>query len=140
MSDKEVIVGPIDTLKDVIKLAQEVKNIPLYQQLLSLQTEVFGLYDENRNLTQEIRELSGQLELREKLHFIDNFYWMVDGETKDGPFCPRCYDEDHEPRRMLELGHLRGCPTCQLLLGQDGSSPSVHERNRFVTTLARKPS
>ncbi len=132
-------MGVIDTLKDVAKLAQDVQNMPLYQQLLSLQAEVFDLYDENRNLKEETRLLREQLELRAKLSFENNFYWIVDGDSKDGPFCPKCYDQEHATRRMLELGHLRGCPTCQLLLRQDGRDPSVPERNRFVLTLAKKP-
>ena len=133
-------MGVIDTLKDVAKLAQDVQNIPLYEQLLSLQAEVFDLYDENRNLKEERRQLREQLELRAKLSFENNFYWIVDGDSKEGPFCPKCYDHDHATRRMLELGHLRGCPTCQLLLHQDGSDPSPQERNRLVRTLAKKPS
>jgi hypothetical protein len=132
-------MGITDTLKDVVKLAQDVQNIPLYQQLLSLQTEVFDLYDENHNLKDENRLLREQLELRAKLSFDNNFYWIVDGDSKDGPFCPNCYNQEHTARRMLEIDHLRGCPTCQLLLRQDGRDPSPGERNRFVRTLAKKP-
>lgn len=132
-------MGVIDTLKDVAKLAQDLQNMPLYQQLLSLQTEVFDLYDENRRLKEEARLLREQLELRAKVSFENNFYWIVDGEHKDGPYCPKCYDQEHTTRRMLELGHLRGCPTCCLLLHQDGRDPSTAERGRFVQTLGRRP-
>ncbi len=128
-------MGVIDTVKDVAKLAQDVQNIPLYQQLVSLQAEVFELYDENRNLKDEVRQLREQLEMRAKMTFENNFYWIVDGDSKDGPFCSRCYDNDHATRRMIELGHLRGCPTCYLLLRQDGSGADIHERKRFLHTI-----
>ena len=89
-------MGVIETVKDVAKLAQDVQNIPLYQQLVSLQAEVFELYDENRNLKEEIRQLREQLELRAKMSFENNFFWIIDGDSKDGPLCPKCYNGDHE--------------------------------------------
>ena len=128
-------MGVIDTIKDVTKLAQDVQNMPLYQQLVSLQAEVFELYDENRNLKEENRQLREQLELREKVSFENNFYWIVDGDSKCGPFCPKCYDSDHALRRMIEITHLCGCPSCKFLLRNDGRNPNWRERDLFDQTL-----
>jgi len=133
-------MGVIDKVKDVAKLAQDVQNIPLYQQLVSLQAEVFELYDENRNLKDEVRQLREQLELRAKLSFENNFYWIVEGDSREGPFCSQCYDTDHVARRMIKLGHLRGCPTCHLLLREDGSGADIHERKRFTSTVMKSKS
>ena len=67
-------MGLVETLKDVAKLAQNVQNMPLYQQLISFQAEVFELYDENHNLKEEVCNLRKQLELRTQLSFENNFY------------------------------------------------------------------
>ena len=131
-------MGVIDTVKNVTKLAQDVQNIPLLQQLVSLQAEVFELYDDNRNLKDDVRQLREQLELRDKMSFENNFYWIVEGDSKDGPFCSKCYDKDHAARRMIELGDLRGCSTCHLLLHQDGSGVDSSERNHFLYTVMKK--
>ena len=88
-------------------------------------------------LKEEVRQLREQLELRAKASFENNFYWMVEGDSKDGPFCPKCYDTDHPIRRMIKLGHLRGCPSCHLLLHHDGSGPTPQERRRFVCAVMK---
>ncbi len=134
-SDK--IMGLIDELKAVVKLAQDVKNIPLYEKLMDLMTRVYGLHDENRTQQEEIRELRERLELRDSLRFESNFYWLEKNGQRDGPYCHNCYDDDHAVRRMQQMRKdVFGCPVCGLMLHATGEPVTdTHTRNRLGVTL-----
>jgi hypothetical protein len=114
----------IDTVKEVAKVARQINNIELSRQIVLLQTEVLELHDENHRLRREVAALTERMQLRERLVFERNFYWIVDDGERDGPYCPRCYDKEREPRRMLAMreGRSFGCPTCILVLKQDGAT------------------
>jgi len=48
----------------------------------------------------QIRSLQEQLSVKDHLQWEAPYYWLVDGASKDGPFCPNCYDTD---RRLIRL-------------------------------------
>ena len=72
-------MGIVDTLKEAVVLIQKADNIELNRTILALQTEVFGLLEENRGLKAKIAT-------HEQLSWRKNSYWIGD----DGPFCSRC--------------------------------------------------
>lgn len=45
-------------------------------------------------MKERVRELETSLKKRGSTVFDSNAYWVKDGESKDGPFCQRCYDVD----------------------------------------------
>lgn len=130
-------MGIIDDLKATANLAHEVKNIPLYEKLMGLMTQVYELHDENRTLQEQVCELRAQLELRDSLRFENNFYWLDKDGRRDGPYCPSCYDCEHAVRRFIALrGDVYGCPNCGIMLHADGrivDDPPT--RNRLGVTL-----
>lgn len=86
----------LDSAKDMYSLIKKLGNQDLLEKMADLRDEIFSLREENR-------------ELKEKLSFRDDYnmvfegtcYWNVkDGETKDGPFCPTCWDKDRKAIRM----------------------------------------
>lgn len=86
----------LDNAKDIYLLIKKIGNQDLLEKMADLRDEIFSLREENR-------------ELKEKLSRRDNYnmvfegtcYWDVkDDGTKDGPFCPTCWDKDRKAIRM----------------------------------------
>jgi|SRR6185369_6304691 len=51
-----------------------------------------------------IRSLQEQLAVRERLQWEAPYYWLVDGSSKQGPFCQHCFDADAKPVRLQGNG------------------------------------
>ena len=114
------IVAMTQTIKLVAGVAKEAGKIELYQQVIDLQqgmidavAENTSLASENAALARQVRELTDQVEglrrqlsRREEMAFRDDMYYtMVGGDRKDGPFCPRCLDDDMKAMRMTDRGN-----------------------------------
>lgn len=106
----------LETAKDVITLVQKADNLELVKQVLALQNDIMKMMDENRALKDEIRGLREELNLRRKLVFRDNAYWLPreDG-NEEGPFCAACRDGENKLVRMSK-SHVGSfiCRVCLL--------------------------
>jgi hypothetical protein len=58
----------------------------------------------------------------------NGFYWLVKGEQREGPYCPRCYEQDDATTRLVLLNNLRYCRRCGEVFNLDGSPTSVDVR------------
>jgi hypothetical protein len=105
----------LDTVKDAVKLAQQIDNIELYRQILNLQAEIQSQFNENLILKQQIADLKEELKIRGSLRFDDGQYLLkTDSGSEDGPFCSICWDVDHRLVRMVRGGYEDGffCQYC----------------------------
>lgn len=116
--DIKTITEGMGAIRELIalisKLGEETNNLALQKAILELDKK-------NYQLEKEILELKKELDKKEqynmKFSSEDNCYWNVkeDG-TKEGPFCPNCYDTKDLPVRALgKNGHYR-CPNCKLVI------------------------
>jgi hypothetical protein len=128
-------MGIVDQIKEIAALAQKVQNLELYHKLVAFQAEIVALQNDNFELHEKVRALQEKVNLREQLSFEYNFYWLQSSDSKDGPYCPKCYNEDQEARRLLSEGSLRFCPSCGLVLQEDGCLPSLQERKRITNVM-----
>ena len=78
----------------------------------SLQMAVAELQRENDDLRRQLQALRDLKAARKQLRYEQCVYWMYDetGNRADGPFCPKCLDEDH--LRPLMPGALNGLYRC----------------------------
>lgn len=62
----------------------------------------------------QIKELEDSLEIKGKLKWENSLYYLVDQESKEGPFCQKCYDDT---KKLIRLqGHNDGfweCKACK---------------------------
>ncbi len=49
---------------------------------------------------QEKKELRIKLETKDNMTFEKAYYWKINGEVKDGPFCQKCFDADEKLIRL----------------------------------------
>jgi hypothetical protein len=131
--DKQM--GIADQFRELAALAQKVQNLELYQKLVAFQAEIVALQNDNSELHERVRALQEKVNLREQLSLERNFYWLQSNGSMDGPYCPKCYNEDQEARRLLSEGSLRFCLACGLVLREDGCLPSIQERKRITNVM-----
>ena len=118
-------MGIVDTLKDVAVLVQKADNIELVKKIIGLQAEIGAMMEENRALKETARKLEDALELKTKMHFDKDAYWTGAGRKEaDGPYCPRCFDVDRRPVRMVQqYGNFFRCTQCKTSVEIEGVKP-----------------
>lgn len=106
--------------KDVLSTAQKADNIELIKQLLELQKELQAMQQSNFELTKENAKLKEELELKRQMKYDGehNYYFAItDPSTKDGPFCPKCWEKDHKQARLSKFRYDLKCNVCGLVVG-----------------------
>ena len=60
----------------------------------------------------ELRAAKEQLDIKEKLRWESPYYWLIDNNKKDGPYCQCCYDKDKKLIRLQE--RIKGYWDCNV--------------------------
>lgn len=105
----------LDDAKSVVKLVQDIGNIPLLKEIVNLQSEIVALVQERNDLKTEVQQLKEQIKLKGSLEFEDNAYWLKNEDgTNKGPFCSGCFDRDGKDSRLTNTGFHETfhCPVC----------------------------
>jgi len=107
-------MGIIDHAKDIAELIKKYNDVELYQKIIDLRDEIFELRENNLNLKGKIKALKKEKKINEKIVFEKPYYWIKDGEKKDGPYCQKCFDDNKKLIRLQERknGHWY-CLVCK---------------------------
>jgi hypothetical protein len=129
-----LVVGVIDTVKDVATLVQKFDNMDLIKRMIELQQQVHELVTENLQTKEENRIFKEKLTTREQLVFKKNAYW----HGEDGPFCSRCFDADGLVLRMhVRSGYEPQCPKCKTCAVDPDRQPPKPARRSGSAYLSR---
>jgi len=92
-----------DAIKDAVKLAKQINNIPLLQKIVEVQSQLNDLAEELKNKSYEIEKLRKALAFKGKIIHKHHLYWEKgdNGQIIDGPFCPKCFDIDQQICRVI---------------------------------------
>uniref|UniRef100_B8J314 Uncharacterized protein n=1 Tax=Desulfovibrio desulfuricans (strain ATCC 27774 / DSM 6949 / MB) TaxID=525146 RepID=B8J314_DESDA len=89
-----------------------------------LREKVLSLYESDIELRQQVRELEEKVKLRENTFFNRKngaYYIGTPEDTKDGPFCAKCFHEKEELVPMFEDSYdgeyMGRCPVCKSVIG-----------------------
>jgi len=107
-------MGIIDNVKDIAELVKKYNNLELSQKIIDLRDEIFELKEDNLKLKEKIKALEEEKKISEKMVFESPFYWLKDGEKKDGPYCQKCFDDNKKLIRLQD--HKNGhwyCLVCK---------------------------
>src|SRR5579864_3565403 len=108
----------ISTLKEISQLVKKYNDLELMGKIVNLQTEVFGLSQENLELKRKLETSREKAEQREKLQLRRvgecNYYFMDGDEV---PFCPKCYEDKGKLAHLTNSepwdgGVRRDCRIC----------------------------
>ena len=100
--------------KDIIDLVKKGSTLEAQEKILELREAAMELQEENMSLRSRIKELEDQLSLKQQVQWDKPYYWTVQGESKDGPFCQPCFDNEKKLVRLQ--GGKNGkwfCHTCK---------------------------
>ena len=104
-----------DNVKAIKEIADATQNIELKSHILDLKEQILELREENLKLKEKLAQKS-----KFNMIFENKVYWDVkENGTKDGPFCPVCWDKEHLPIRIGDeyngypVGVFRHCYNCK---------------------------
>ncbi|MFC1543322.1 hypothetical protein ACFL4K_02140 [Candidatus Neomarinimicrobiota bacterium] len=114
---------PIPHYKDIVNLIQQGETAEAQKQILALREAAIELQEENTELKEKVRRLEEGLKGR--LLFKKGVYYIKEDDTRDGPFCQRCYDKETKLVRLQDDGDHWFCYGCSHGYPKEPYSPPV---------------
>lgn len=109
-------MGILDETKSLVKLAQQVGNMELYQKIVELQSDLVELYEENMQLRQKAASLAEAAKNHAEMHYDGTVFWTNPRRKapEDGPYCPGCWGVKEKLLRLRSTGQGHWyCMGCQ---------------------------
>lgn len=102
-------------------------------ELAELQRRYVALCDENTTYKMQVQEYEDVLYLARNLVMDDDFYWLITGNIRQGPFCPHCYNTDGLLMRLSGDPGDRYCTSCRTAYaGQSGEEEALAVSQDFT--------
>lgn len=108
--------------KDITDLIKKGATLEAQEKIIELREGAIELQEENFELKDEIRMLKNIISKDKSLKFEEGVYWLKEGESVEGPFCPKCYDTTEKMVRMHKDGDGWWCYTCKESFGTGSES------------------
>lgn len=100
--------------KDIMDLIKKGATLEAQEKIMELRETALAFQEENQELKEKLREMQERLEIQGKLVWEKPSYWLVDDDTRDGPYCQRCYDTEQSLIRLQGGNNdLWVCKSCQ---------------------------
>ena len=99
--------------KTVSDLFMQGKTEEARLELAELQRRYVALCDENTTFKMQVQEYEDVLYLARNLVLDGQFYWLITGNIRQGPFCPYCYNRDGLLMRLSGDPGTRYCTACR---------------------------
>ncbi|HXU92477.1 MAG TPA: hypothetical protein VFP33_02350 [Gallionella sp.] len=103
----------ISNAQEIANLVKKLGNVDLYRKIVELEGEIIELTGQNHLLMEKVRELEQAMKIKEALIFSRNVYWLENEESRDGPYCPRCYDVNGKLVRLQPWDDTWACFECK---------------------------
>jgi ribosomal protein L37AE/L43A len=93
-----------DTDSSLERAESKLKLAELMSALADAKLEVVEIQQLVSEKDARIRSLEEQVALKERLQWESPYYWLVNGSSKEGPFCQQCFDTDGKQVRLQGNG------------------------------------
>jgi hypothetical protein len=110
----------VNGAREIAELVKKYNDVPLYDKIVALQTQVVELATERLQLFSENTTLKDKLDKRAKTEFRDPYYYQEGDQT---PLCPNCFDTSAGDLRVhlpsaatYSRGFGRLCRNCEKLI------------------------
>ncbi|MGX1923939.1 hypothetical protein ACUALS_01715 [Vibrio sp. NH-7] len=112
--------------KDIAELVKKGATVEAQEKIMELREAALSLQEENLDLKEKVVQLEKELNRKNNLDYEAPFYWRVQDNVKDGPFCQQCQDNaDKQIRLQTDGEDLWKCLTCN----RSYRGPNYIERN-----------
>jgi len=136
-SAMDIAKGLKDADLSLEKAELKLKLADLVNALADAKIHMASVQDTLGDRDRRIRELETALDVRGRLQWEAPYYWLLDGQKKDGPFCQRCYDKDTKLIRLQ--GNREGfwkCKACDNNYTDSTYSPDIRTSGRRRSSIA----
>ena len=116
--------------KNIVELLKKGSTIEAQEKIIELREGALSLQEENIKLREKIRKLESELNKKKEVVWEPPYYWLVDDQSKDGPFCQNCYDKNGNLIRLQ--GDGAGWWECKSCKNQFTDDSYSHEDSVFV--------
>jgi hypothetical protein len=120
------IVGSIKIATDIAKFFKEsttsleeaetkLKLADLISALADAKIEAADIQSLVLEKDEEIKRLKEALEIKQQVKYEKPYYWLCEGDNKDGPYCQHCFDKEGKLIRLQSFnnnGYWR-CMVCK---------------------------
>ena len=109
--------------KDIVELLKKGSTIEAQEKIMELREGALSLQEENISLREKIKELESKLSQEKEIVWESPYYWVLDGQSRVGPFCQHCHDKNNELIRLQ--GDNEGwweCKVCKNTFTDDSYS------------------
>lgn len=118
-------LGSIKTATDIAKLIKDsgtslekaeikLQIAELISSLADIKMELANVQSVLVEKDQNIIELENKLSTKESVSWSKPYYFIINGDEKDGPYCQQCYDTEHKLVRLQGGGtKVWHCLTCK---------------------------
>ena len=132
-------MGWYEAIKDGIATTQKADNIPLAQNLMDAQKQIFDLIDENQKLKEQIKELQETADISKKIERHEDAYITLADDPDKRIYCSCCWDT----KKILVQGQKPGvgtycCPACGTNAYYDKEAYDKHQKEIANNIGARK--
>ena len=118
------IISSIKAATDIAKLLKDsdlslekaemkLKLAEMINALADAKIEISDIQNVISEKERKIKELEEALNTQKNLQYEKPYYWAIENNKKDGPFCQQCYDNN---KKLIRLQDNRNgiwtCPTC----------------------------
>ncbi len=111
----------------VLELFRENNDVEATKLLKIIQEDYLELYNENKELRLQLKEVADILDLAECMEFDGQKYWIDEDSEKTGPYCQVCYDRDGVLIRLQERTKHWECYSCQNLFVKMPTGNVIHK-------------
>lgn len=115
-------MNAIELIPKLVEVMKKVGNVEALENLMQLREELVELREKNIVLAEENSDLRAKLGTSNKLSFERPFYWHVNDDVKEGPYCQLCYDKERLSIRLQETFEqgLWRCESCNKVYSEPG--------------------
>ena len=112
----------IKNSKDTLNQSEEkLKLAELIEALADIKMKTAEIKSLMLEKDDEITQLKNELKMQDELVYEQPYYWQVQDDVKDGPFCQKCFDADKKLIRLQgdsnDIWRCLAC--CCLFTGKD---------------------
>lgn len=102
---KEITVFLKDSELSLPKDEMKLKLAELTAEIAEAKLQIADITSIISEKDQTIKFLQDKINQGEEMVFEKTLYWSIEGDKKDGPFCPQCWDHDHRKIRLYSMAN-----------------------------------
>ena len=145
----QAALASLKTATDLVKILKQstvslkdaevnFKLAELLGALADAKTDLAQIQGTIEEQQRAIRELEAQLAKRRAMEFEAPYYWSVEGDKKEGPFCQPCWDEKKIESRLYSRQTGRWtCLVCQKVVYDKNYQPPPPALRRTGSWMGR---